>query len=166
MRALVLAALVAGCSPMLYEHGIPNLRFVDANHYSVGCPTKEGWDWLKARGVKTYLGLAFDDECSKGYAEAIGIRVIRLPFEPGHVAGTLSGPTQDQLHQVAAILADPSLWPIAYGCHHNQDRGSTATGVYRVETGVSKAEAFAEMLRNHFHRGLIGLWRAWKAYRP
>lgn len=168
MRALIFAlALVAGgCSPMLYTHGVPNMAHVEPDLIRVGCPTKEGWDYLAhVEHVKTYVGLAFDDECSKGYAEAIGIRVIRIPFEPGHVYGLAGGPTQDQLQELAAIFADPALRPLAYGCLHGQDRTGVATGVRRLEMGWSRAAAYAEMLAHHFHASLVGLKRAWDAYR-
>lgn len=166
MRALIFALLV-GCSPMVYQHGVPNLATVDAGLYRVGCPTKAGWDYLiDELHVRSYLRLSFDDECSSGYAEARGVRVFRIEFEPGHVAGTLGGPTQDQLHQVAAVLADESLRPLAYGCLHGQDRTGVATMVRRLDEAWSREAAYREALAHHFHPALLGLVRAWKAYRP
>lgn len=158
--------LLAGCSPMLYTHGVPNMDTVDADLYRVGCPTKDGWDYLKSIGVRTYLKLTFEDECSAGYAESIGIKVLRIEFEPGHVAGTLGSPTQDQLHQVAAILRDRSLRPLAYGCLHDQDRGGLATMVHRLDEAWSREAAYREALAHHFHPALLGLVRAWEEYRP
>ena len=160
------ALLLAGCSPMLYTHGVPNMNTVDAGLYRVGCPSKEGWDYLRSLGVRTYLKLTFEDECSAGYAEAIGIRVLRIEFPPSHLGDLMQGPTQDQLHQVAAILADPSLRPLAYGCLHDQDRGGVATGVHRLGEGWTKAAAWREMREHHYHPALLGLTRAWREYRP
>lgn len=166
MKTVVLALLLSGCSPMLYTHGVPNMGTVNTGLYRVGCPTREGWDYLKSIGVKTYLKLTFEDECSAGYAEAIGIKVLRIEFPPGHLGDLMQGPTQDQLHQVAAILADLSLRPLAFGCLHDQDRGSVAAAVHRLDEGWTKAQAYAEMMAHGFHPALLGLVRAWREYRP
>jgi Tyrosine phosphatase family len=169
MRALALALAFAagGCSPMIYEHGVPNLDTVEAGLYRIGCPTKTGWDYLVDElHVRSYLRLSFEGECSSGYAEARGVRVFRIEFEPGHAYGALGGPSQDQLHQVAAVLADESLRPLAYGCLHGEDRTGVATGTLRLERGGDRAAAYAEMLAHHFHPELLGLKRAWDAYQP
>lgn len=166
MKAALLSLLLVGCSPMLYVHGVPNMDDVEGL-IRVGCPTKAGWDYLRnERNVRTYLALAFEDECSTGYAQAIGIRVLRVAFEPGHVSGTFKGPTQDQLHQVVAILRDQSLRPLAYGCLHGQDRTGIATMAHRLDEAWSREAAFREAKAHHFHPELLGLMRAWREYRP
>jgi hypothetical protein len=172
MRALVVVALLAaGCpsiSPMVYTNGLPNFGEVEPGLYRTGCPTLAGWDYLKAIGVRTYVKLTFEDECAAGYAESIGIRVIRIEIPPGEASDVvlMRAPTQDQLHQLAAVLTDESLRPLAYGCLHDQDRGGIATGVLRLKRGWSKTRAYAEMLEHHFHPELVGLKRAWDDFQP
>lgn len=152
---------------MVYEHGIPNFGFVESDLFRVGCPTQEGWDYLiDSLRVNTYLKLTFEDECSAAYAESRGMRVLRMEIPPGHFGDLMQGPTQDQLHQVAAILRDKSLRPLAYGCLHDQDRGGIATGVHRLDQGWSKQDSYREMKEHHFHAALLGLFRAWSRYTP
>lgn len=170
IRLLSLVLLLSGCaslSPMVYTHGLPNFEEVETGLYRTGCPTREGWDYLRnVKHVRTYLKLTFEDECAAGYAESIGIKVIRIEIPPGHFSDLMQGPTQDQLHQIALILADEALRPMAYGCLHDQDRGGIATGVLRLQHGWSKAAAYAEMIAHHFHAALYGLQHAWENYQP
>lgn len=164
---MVLGVCFFGCSPMIYTHGVPNLDTVESGLYRVGCPTKAGWDYLiDELHVRSYLKLSFDDECSAAYAKSRGVNVIRIEFEPGHWYGLAEGPTQEQLQQVRVVLADQSLRPLAYGCLHGQDRTGLATMVRRLDTRWTRDQALHDALAHHYHAWLLGLERAWEAYRP
>lgn len=75
------SAPVEGPTPIELA-GVPHLSR-DHSIYVSGCPTTEGLEALKARGVKTVIDLRTDKELSEDYPETVkklGMNYVHLPM--------------------------------------------------------------------------------------
>src|SRR5438105_455883 len=84
--ALAFALLSACQSSHPTVHGIPNFGTVSSSHkiYRGGEPlTKDGWDFLHRRGVRTVVKLNSEKESHDCGATALHMNVIRLPITLG-----------------------------------------------------------------------------------
>lgn len=181
VRVLV-ALLLAACSPMVYTHGIPNLDQVDANIWRSGqIASQEGWDYVKqlAAGRKVHvIKLNFDTEGSDDLARAMGFDVLYVPVQPegdqsiwDDIASAFKGPDPTQIAKALSELTYCKLHEttdICIGhCTHGQDRTSLLFGKYRVlDDGWTKDRAYQEMLAHHFHPELHGVHEAWEDFKP
>ncbi len=165
------------CSPMDYDHGVPNLDQVDVGVWRSGqISTQAGWDWVK---LKTHakrlhvIKLNLDTEGSDALAVAAGIDVHVLAIQPEGDQGVwddlksvFKQPDPAIVAQAEALLATATVddvWLVH--CTHGQDRTGYVIGVYRVLQGHwTKAVAYQEMLAHHFHPELHGVHEAWEDF--
>ena len=112
-------------------------------------PTIEGLRFLAKSGVKTILNLEDDPKAvawEKAEATKLGMKVISTP---------MSGffrPKTKQVNQSLQVMADSRYYPLFVHCQHGQDRTGVISGLYRViYQRWAPADAYQEMLANHFH---------------
>ena len=94
MKSIIVALLLAACSPMSYTHGVPNLAQVDSNVWRSGqITTQEGWDYIAklANGRRVHvIKLNYIHEGSDGIALEVeptrSTEAIRRPSADCHSA--------------------------------------------------------------------------------
>lgn len=185
---LASAIVIASCSPMVYQHGVPNYAVVDANvdgdpyvvrHGQI--TTTEGWDFVAslAHGRKIHvIKLNFDHEGSDQIAKDRGYDVVYVPIQPEGDMGawtdikdTLATPDSANIAKAKATLHYCHEHPLTdfceVHCTHGQDRTGDVVGEYRVDDdGWTKDAAYREMLAHHFHWELHGLHEHWESFQP
>lgn len=162
--AIMVGVLSAGCSPMLWTSGVPNLDTVDGRLMRGGQPTREGWMHLRAEGVSTVITLHTAAEASDAYAESIGLRVLHFDMAPGSAADVFGAPDLETLHEVVeAIDTALGVGGVYVHCAHGQDRTGLVVGAWRVwHDRWTWAQAYAEARAHHFHPALLGLRLRWR----
>ena len=133
---------------------LPRLRQVNSSILRGGRPTAQGLKILAQKGIKTIINLENSQSAvqfEKQNLRNSGIRLITSPME------SFSTPDDNQVQAVLEALNDPKNFPIYIHCHHGEDRTGLIVGLYRVEHGVSPADAYHEMLSLGFHKILFPL---------
>ena len=155
---LLVAGLVCGCAtprqaPMV--HGLPNFAQVCPGVYRGGQPADEGWDYLYGVGVSNVIKLDTTEEGSDLGALARGMVVHGHPITL--LEQLVTGP---DLVEMNAALRE--IGPGTYiHCLHGEDRTGLLVGLYRLQQGWTKEQAFREMLQHGYHMALMGLTDYW-----
>ena len=163
---LMIPLLFIGCATQPMTHGIPNFAVVEPGIYRGGQPTAEGWNWLRANGVKFDIKL---NSGSDGFSTDSGIYsvIAEYDFPITFWQQLVSGPHWADVTGAWDALARGDIFEqgntnsIFIHCTHGQDRTGLVVAVYRLHEGWSKADAEKEMLAHGFHKSLYGLWRYW-----
>ena len=141
----------------LARAGLPNLHRVDKQLYRGAQPTLQGFEQLRALGIKTVVSLRNLHSDRESIA-ASGLGYEEIPM-------TASAPTEEQVVQFLKIATDPKHQPVFVHCQHGADRTGTMVAAYRMAVQSWSAEqAIAEMTRGGFGyhavwRGLLGFLR-------
>lgn len=164
MKYILLLLLCSGCVSTTMTHGIPNFRPVDAkyNVYRGGQPTKEGWDWLRAQGVKWDLKLNTWKEAPEPELFT-NTEAIWIDYEPITLEEQLMlYANKYSIDEAVQSLIDRPT-NLYIHCEHGQDRTGLLCAIFRVKVqNWTKQQAEDEMLKNGFHKELLGLWSYWK----
>lgn len=142
---------------MTISNGIPNLFAVEQDILRGGQPSSVGWDYLKSQGIVCVIKLNTEEEGSDAPAEAMGMIVHRFPIPWWRQM--LWRPKQSDL-QAAVALMKPHTY---VHCEHGQDRTGLVVGCFRLSQGLTKDDAYAEMLVHEFHPALQGLQGRWNS---
>jgi protein tyrosine phosphatase (PTP) superfamily phosphohydrolase (DUF442 family) len=118
--------------------GVLNFAVISCDVWRGACPTADGFRVLASAGVKTIIDLREDDESAEIPA---GVRYVRLPVS------AWKADCVDVARVLQAI--DQSPKPVFIHCREGRDRTGLAVAAYRLEHGMSEADACQE-LRN-FH---------------
>lgn len=176
---MTVALALLGCSPMAYQHGVPNLAQVDANVWRSGqITTQEGWAYIAelAAGRRVHvIKLNFDSEGSDLLAVQQGFDLTTLAIEPrgdqdvwDDLRSAFTQPDPAIVAQADAFLANAAGSSRDFylvHCTHGQDRTGYIIGRHRVlHDGWSKDAAYREMLDHHFHSALHGVHEAWENF--
>ena len=185
LTVVLAVALLSGCAPVVYTHGVPNLHQVRAGWYRSGqVDTPEGWVYLRNLGITDIIKLDFANaEGSDDGAEAAGLRVHYLPIEPttsivGAVASMglteLLRPDSVTISAIRRLICEVrdenarsghQVRVVLIHCSHGWDRTGLVSGMVLVLYGdASKEEAWRYMLATGFHWEHVGLWREWWAF--
>ena len=164
MKYLFFSLLIlCGCSSTKMINGIPNLVKVNDYLYRGGQPTQEGWDWLKAQGIKRDIKLNTWEEAPEPYIFR-GNNPIWIEYEPIYFKEQIFGVNEYTIDSVLQTLKDYPKDKIFVHCEHGQDRTGLVIAEYRLKIcHWPKQQAEQEMLTNGFHKSLLGLWNYWKA---
>lgn len=183
MLKLFIIILLTACSPMSYDHGVPNLSQVDSNVWRSGqINTQDGWQYVQylvRPASLRVIKLNFDNEATVNgqngdeIAAKMGIPVYSLPIQPAgdqgmwqDIKNVFATPDFYTVNSIEDLLSesDPStVWLVH--CTHGQDRTGLIIGMYRVlQDGWTKDMAYQEMLAHHFHPELIGLHDYWETW--
>jgi tyrosine-protein phosphatase SIW14 len=135
---------------------LPNFLQVNQNIYRGGRPTNQGLKALEQKGIKTIINLedaASAVKIEKKNLAGTPIQLISIPI------GSLRSPKDTDVNKVMGLLNNPQNFTIYIHCQHGQDRTGLMIGLYRVEHGLSPADAYKEMLQLGFHKILFPLNR-------
>jgi protein tyrosine/serine phosphatase len=125
-------------TPLPDAAGLPNLHRVHAGLYRGAQPHDEGFDELKAMGIKTVVNLRTFSSDRKACGRT-GLDYEKIAMQAW----------RDNDKDVVAFLrlaVDPERQPIFVHCLHGADRTGMVVAVYRVVVeGWTKDEALREM---------------------
>lgn len=168
LAILAMPIVFSGCAKLPVKHGIPNFQTVDAGFYRGGQPDMEGFAFLLEHEHDNQnhfmiLKLNTTTEGDDNFARGIGITVVDFPITFEQQIGI-------EPIDMNGLERDIKFLP-HYGamihCSHGQDRTGLAVAMHRVLIdGWTKEAAEKEMLDNGFHKELVGLWFAWKQFKP
>lgn len=138
--------------------GLPNFHKVTEELYRGGQPKAEGWERLRALGIKLVIDLRGDDSERGEREEAIlremGIKYLNIPLS------ALRRPKPAEVEAFFAAVDDPANWPVFVHCRRGADRTGAMVAIYRIaRQGWTADQAYKEMRRLGFrwwYRGLKG----------
>lgn len=150
----LVAFFIATPSVQAKTEDLPKLNTVTANILRGGRPTANGLKILQQKKIKTIIDI--DDsksaiETERKNLEKTGIKYYSIPFN------SFARPVDANVKKVQDLLNDPSKYPIYIHCKHGEDRTGLMIGLYRVEHGMSPADAYKEMRKLGFHKILRAL---------
>ncbi len=155
--ALVCASVLAvsGAEPAAREvvPGVRNFAVVSPILSRGAQPTREGFERLRERGIKTILDLRWlhgDDKALAG----LGLNSYRLRAKQWH-------PETEDLVRAMKVILTPEYQPVFIHCQAGMDRTGLVVAVYRILVdGWSVEDAIAE--RKAF--GAAEFWEDSKTY--
>lgn len=174
----VLLLSLIGCSPTVYNEGVPNFYQVasDGSVWRSGQPTTVSQcETIKSKGIKHIYKLNFESEGSSAPCITVGLDVQVYSIQPegdksifDQVTNTFVMPDWSKLVDVEQKLelCTPTNACLVQ-CTHGQDRTGTEILLYRTQHDHwSKADAYAEALKYNFHPALHGLHETVEMYDP
>jgi len=133
----------AWAQPLTDHPGLPNLHRVDAGLYRGAQPEDEGFDELKAMGIKTVVNLRTFSSDRKA------CRKSELDYEK--IAMQAWRDNDSDVEAFLRLAIDADRQPIFVHCLHGADRTGMVVAVYRVVVqGWPKDEALREMTLGEF----------------
>jgi protein tyrosine/serine phosphatase len=133
--------------PIKTEH-LKNFYQLDEKVYRSAQPDKQGFQELKARGIRNVL--SFRDHHSDDDGRDFGLNLYRVRMEAGDI-------TDSKLIEALRIIRDAD-GPILIHCWHGSDRTGLVSAMYRmVFQGWSKDAALDELMRGGY--GYHSLYR-------
>ena len=135
--------------------GIPEFREVNAELSRGGRPAAADLATLQKAGFTTIINLENDSSAvaqEEQEASALGLKEVSFPME-------YKTPPSDQLvSSVLSYISNPSNGKIFIHCKHGEDRTGLIMGLYRIRHDHwTQAQAYQEMLADHFHPQLKAL---------
>ncbi|HET9942449.1 MAG TPA: tyrosine-protein phosphatase [Terriglobia bacterium] len=145
---------------------ISRFSIVDEGIYRGGQPNKEGFAFLKERGVKTIINLrAKDDEGEM--VRGLGMQYFHIPIR---LVFPWSKISDDAIKKYFEVVNDPDNHPIFFHCHRGADRTGTLAALYRIANqGWNAERAWFEARDIGLHwwyRGLKGQVHGFDAGEP
>lgn len=179
MIRLTLISLLVGCSPTIYNRGIPNLYQVDECVWRSGQPTTLAqWQTIKSLGIQYIAKLNFETEGSDYIAHQIGLDVHNYAIEPRGDLDFVDSITHTFIHPDLYTVRSANGYinsfyqnclngSLLVHCTHGQDRTGFMIGQYRLFSyNWTKEQAYNEMIKYYFHPELHGLYYTWEALEP
>lgn len=153
MFALLFTQLVwAGPYPSV-EAEVPEFHAVSPGIYRGGRASAAGLAELAKLGVKTIVNLENEPEFverEERIAKLLNIRFISKPM-----SGFFT-PSDRNVSEILALLADPQNYPLFVHCKHGQDRTGLIVGLHRVlHEGWDSERAYQEMWNYNFHTFIL-----------
>jgi protein tyrosine phosphatase (PTP) superfamily phosphohydrolase (DUF442 family) len=174
-----LSLLVSGCASLvaspikpedypkswakpLQAAGLDKFAQVDAGLYRGRQPEEEGYNSLKAAGIRSVVDLRTSDTIGEKEAvEKLGMQFLLIPQ-------SATGVEEDNLVQFLKYATDEKNRPVFVHCRQGVDRTGTNVAVYRIIVqGWSKEDALKEMYGFGFnHRLWVDLEEYIRAFDP
>jgi protein tyrosine/serine phosphatase len=104
--------------------GLPNFGSLNDVIWRSGQPTREGYQYLATRGLKTVVNLREEFPQDKDLIPE-GVQYIHIPISDEHA------PTDEQAKEILKIASDPANWPLLLHCQGGEGRAGTMTAVIR-----------------------------------
>ena len=145
------------------SNGLEHVARLNAGLYRGAQPEGEGFNALKAMGVKTIINLRYhhssDEEAKKAGLNYVEIRIkANVTSRP---------PTDEQVKLFFDTVLDPAKQPVYFHCMVGKDRTGTMAALYRIEVdGWSNEEAIEELHSFGYHTYYKDLINFVREYKP
>ncbi|MBX9952558.1 MAG: tyrosine-protein phosphatase [Candidatus Obscuribacterales bacterium] len=134
---------------------VPNFGVVTPFILRGAQPSRQGFEALKAAGVRTVINLRDgkkDIANEKELVESLGMKSVSIPLS---VFKTVK---DEDIEKFLKVVNDPNNGPVFMHCRQGQDRCGTMVAIYRLtKQSWGAAQAYDEMLKYGFHPFFIGL---------
>lgn len=134
---------------------VPNFGVVTPYLLRGAQPSRQGFEALKAAGVKTVINLRDgkkDISNEKELVESMGMKSVSIPLS------VFKSVKDEDIDKFLKIVNDPKNGPIYMHCRQGQDRCGTMVAIYRLtQQNWGASQAYDEMLKYGFHPFFIGL---------
>ncbi|PZM80265.1 MAG: hypothetical protein DKT66_13420 [Candidatus Melainabacteria bacterium] len=134
---------------------VPNFGVVTPFLLRGAQPSRQGFEALKAAGVKTVINLRDgkkDISNEKELVESMGMKSVSIPLS------VFKSVKDEDIEKFLKIVNDPKNGPIYMHCRQGQDRCGTMVAIYRLtQQNWGATQAYDEMLKYGFHPFFIGL---------
>ncbi|MGA9753397.1 MAG: tyrosine-protein phosphatase [Acidobacteriota bacterium] len=132
--------------------GLPNFARVSDGLYRGAQPTREGFESLKAMGVRTVINLR-DHHSDAPLLADLGIRYVEIPCDAWRI-------NDAPVVLFLKLATDAACQPVFVHCQHGSDRTGVMVAAYRVVVqDWDPALAEAELPNFGFHPVFLNLRR-------
>ncbi len=150
-----LATTNTSATAQVLSQVVPNFGVVTPFLLRGAQPSRQGFEALKAAGVKTVVNLRDgkkDIANEKELVESLGMKSVSIPLS---VFKTVK---DEEIEKFLKIVCDPNNGPVYMHCRQGQDRCGTMVAIYRLtQQKWGASQAYDEMLKYGFHPFFIGL---------
>src|SRR5262245_15385271 len=129
--ALLLICLIPRATVAAPIEGVSRFYEVHTGFYRGGQPTPEGFEQLKAMGVRTIINLRVDGSENR-IVESLGMKYVHIPIPMPLIQRPWQRIPDASIKQFMDIVQDPSNHPIFVHCRRGADRTGAMVGLYRV----------------------------------
>lgn len=134
---------------------IPNFGVVTPFLLRGAQPSQQGFEALKAAGVRTVINLRDgkkDIAAEKDAVEELGMKSVSIPLS------VFKSVDEEEISKFLKVVNDPKNQPVYVHCRQGQDRCGTMVGIYRLtQQSWGASQAYQEMLKYGFHPMFFGL---------
>jgi len=130
---------------------LKNWYQVDADVYRSEQPSRQGFEEIRAKGIKAVINLRHDHS-DAALVAGLGFDLVEIPMRAWRFS------EDDIVKALKAIQAAPK--PVLVHCEQGADRTGVVMAMYRIVVqGWTKAEALAELKRGGygFHRYFLNI---------
>jgi len=121
---------------------LKNFYRLDADVYRSEQPTRQGFEEVRAKGIKSIVNLRANHS-DAGLVEGLGFYLVEIPMTAGGFS------EEDIVKALKAIQAAPK--PVLVHCQYGSDRTGVVLAMYRVAVqNWTKEDALAEMTGGGF----------------
>jgi protein tyrosine/serine phosphatase len=142
---LLLIPAIAFAGPFEEEAGegdIPRFGILADGLYRGGQPTEKGFQFLKAKGVKTVINLRAEDNSEEATVEKLGMKYFRIPIDE---VRPWSEVPAGAIAKYFELVNNPKNYPIFFHCRRGADRTGFLAALYRMSLQSWDAKkAYAE----------------------
>ena len=137
---LVNSFVLAPPSEPLSTKTIPRFQIISSGLYRGGQPEREGFEYLKANGIKTVINLRTEND-EERVVKDLGMNYVHIPIS----IKAWSKIPQSAIDQYFKVLSDPTNYPIFFHCRRGADRTGAMASFYRIAIqGWEPKTAFGE----------------------
>jgi protein tyrosine/serine phosphatase len=106
---------------------IPRFQMIADGIYRGGQPGREGFEYLKKKGIKTIINLRMENG-EESVVKELGMNYVHIPIS----LKVWSKIPDHAIERYFKVLSDPSNYPIFFHCRRGADRTGALAGFYRI----------------------------------
>ncbi|HLH30599.1 MAG TPA: tyrosine-protein phosphatase [Terriglobia bacterium] len=129
--SLLFPLLFAETAPQPEEQGdLPRFSILMMDGvYRGGQPTRQGFEFLKEKGVKTIINLRAENNSESRLVQELGMNYIQIPVDEARPWSVIPPAA---LAKFFELVNDPTNYPIFFHCLRGADRTGAFAAFYRI----------------------------------
>jgi protein tyrosine/serine phosphatase len=108
---------------------IPRFSLMVRGLYRGGQPNKEGFQFLKEKGIKTVINLRAEDNSEAKVVEKLGMNYVQIPVDE---IGPWTQIPPAAIARYFEIINNPANYPIFFHCRRGAERTGVMAALYRM----------------------------------
>jgi tyrosine-protein phosphatase SIW14 len=139
---LLPAMTIAGPLSEIPSHGeIPRFLMMADGLYRGGQPTEQGFQLLKARGIKTVINLRMENDEAE-LVQGLGMNYVHIPVEDVRPWSQIP---EAAIAKYFELVNNQANYPIFFHCQRGADRTGAMAALYRIALqGWDAKKAYSE----------------------